>query len=201
MDLRPCRISSAVHSTALPPLRRRASRRRRAPLTRLCGGSQAPIANFGAIAQSHRTHVPADPARLMRRPVAMWGSAAWAGRFRDCTTSAVRAAISAAVASTVSPLRRQWRPQPGYSTSNLPADDEQKVKTAPETSNPPTIPSWSARTSHNVRPPIDATLRMPVDRIDPIDRLRGLDRLDIRKVHHHGLVVGANQHAFERLVR
>ena len=39
-----------------------------------------------------------------------------------------------------------------------------------------------------------------MDRIDPVDLLRHLDGFDAGEVHDHGLVVGAHQHAFERLV-
>src|SRR5262245_3734186 len=39
-----------------------------------------------------------------------------------------------------------------------------------------------------------------MDRVDPWHLLRLLDRLDV-EVDHHGLIVAAHQHAFERLVR
>lgn len=43
--------------------------------------------------------------------------------------------------------------------------------------------------------------RALVDRIDPIDRLRLLDWIDIADIDDDGLVIGPNQHAFEHIVR
>lgn len=40
-----------------------------------------------------------------------------------------------------------------------------------------------------------------MDRIDPIDLFGFLHRINIRYVDHDGLVVGTNQHAFERIFR
>src|SRR5690606_37760825 len=39
-----------------------------------------------------------------------------------------------------------------------------------------------------------------VNRVDPVDLLRVLDRVDVGDIDNDSLVVGANEHAFERLI-